>query len=230
METSGDYVLQHRRDAAERSRGISSDPIYDCIRGVLAERDLHGTVLDYGAGVGHLTSRLLGLSRFSRVSAADILPAPPELVARVEWIEQDLNAPISGHDAEFDVVIAAEVIEHLENPRAMLRDLFRLLRPGGTAIVSTPNNESWRSLLALLVRGHYVAFGDTSYPAHITALLHKDFVRIVQECRFNSPEFRYTDNGGIPLMPSVTWQSASFGLLRGRRFSDNVVVAATRPG
>ncbi len=61
---------------------------------------------------------------------------------------EDLNNPIQGYASYFDVVVAAEVIEHLENPRCMVRDLFRLCRPGGSVIVTTPNNESLRAVIS----------------------------------------------------------------------------------
>ena len=154
--------------------------------------------------------------------------APNDLVGRTEWIEQDLNMAIPNHDNRFDVIVAAEVVEHLENPRFMIREIFRLLRPGGTAIVSTPNNESWRSLLSLFFRGNFVAFTETSYPAHITALLRQDFSRIFLESKFSPPRFYFTDHGGLPGRPAITWQRLSFGLLRGLRFSDNIIALAKK--
>lgn len=39
----------------------------------------------------------------------------------------------------FDVVVAGEIIEHVENPGALIRNLKRHLRPGGQLILSTPN-------------------------------------------------------------------------------------------
>ena len=169
------------------------------------------------------------MQRFESVSAADIMRAPADLTGKAEWIEQDLNVPVPGHDASFDVVVAAEVIEHLENPRFMIREIFRLLRPGGTAIVSTPNNESWRSLIALVVRGHFVEFGESGYPAHITALVGKDLARMLQEASFLPASLEFTNSGGLPGSPSVRWQQISFGLLKGRRYSDNILAIARKP-
>jgi len=222
-------ILEHRTKAAEASGGTSGNAIYSLIERVIAQEGLKGRILDYGAGVGQLTRRLLSLQRFDSVSAADIMVVPSALTGTVEWIEQDLNIPLPGHDGAFDIVVAAEVIEHLENPRFMIREIFRLLRPGGTAIVTTPNNESWRSLIALLVRGHYMAFGDSGYPAHITALLRKDLTRIFQEASFLPPAFRFTDSGGIPGKPMVSWQQISFRGLRGLRYSDNILAIARKP-
>jgi 2-polyprenyl-3-methyl-5-hydroxy-6-metoxy-1,4-benzoquinol methylase len=222
-------LFEHRAKAAELSRGTSGGPIYALIERVIAERGLQGRILDYGAGVGQLTRRLVALGRFASVSATDIMAAPADLIGQAEWIEQDLNVPLPGHDGAFDVVVAAEVIEHLENPRFMIREIFRLLRPGGTAIVTTPNNESWRSLIALLVRGHFLEFGDSGYPAHITALLRKDLERIFREASFIPQGFEFTNAGALPGKPSLRWQQISFGLLKGVRYSDNVLAIATKP-
>ena len=68
--------------------------------------------------------------------------------------------PLMGHDEAFGTVVAVEVIERLE-PRMVMRELSKTLIPGGTIILSTPNNESLQSLAALLVRGHHVAFSDS---------------------------------------------------------------------
>jgi len=217
-----------RQQAAEASRGVSIEPIYDAILRTLDEFNASGSALDFGAGTGSLTRRLLQSGRFQHVLAADLLEHPPD--SNVPWIRADLNHPLPNPDASFDTVIAAEVIEHLENPRAMMRELFRLLRPGGLAVVSTPNNESWRSLLSLWLRGHYVAFLDGSYPAHITALVRKDLERIMIEAGFEPPLFRFTNHGGIPAMPATSWQAVSGGWLRGLRFSDNLIAVARKPG
>jgi 2-polyprenyl-3-methyl-5-hydroxy-6-metoxy-1,4-benzoquinol methylase len=229
MSQTSSAILEHRAKAAELSGGTSGNAIYSLIERVIDERGLEGRILDYGAGVGQLTRRLLNLQRFDAVSAADIMSVPGELHGKVEWIEQDLNVPLPGHEDAFDVVVAAEVIEHLENPRFMMREVFRLLRPGGTAIVTTPNNESWRSLIALLFRGHYMAFGESGYPAHITALLSKDLSRIFKEASFPVPDFYFTDSGGVPGRPMLTWQQISFGTLKGRRYSDNILAIARKP-
>ncbi len=51
----------------------------------------------------------------------------------------DLHAPMSFADASMDIVLAADVIEHLHDGAALLRECFRVLRPGGYVIISTVN-------------------------------------------------------------------------------------------
>jgi len=217
-----------RQHSAEASGGISNESIYKLFERTLMEFDLKGDLLDFGAGTGHLIQRLQKLKRF-RITTTDLMDRPSCLDDSIKWFRADLNEPIGTGDNSFDVIVSAEVIEHLENPRAVIREWFRLLRPGGKLIFSTPNNESWRSILALLWRGHFVMFGDTCYPAHITAILRKDIQRILQEVGFCKPVFIFSNSGGIPKLPQITWQSISFGLFKGMRFSDNLLVLTEKP-
>jgi 2-polyprenyl-3-methyl-5-hydroxy-6-metoxy-1,4-benzoquinol methylase len=219
---------EQRLQAARASGGTSSDVIADRIVEIVERCDLRGRLLDYGAGLGNLTRKLWGMRRFDQITGADILPRPGNLSSSIPWHCLDLNRAEVLPATSFDTVIAAEVIEHLENPREVAREWYRILKPGGTLLLSTPNNESIRSLVALLVRGHYVAFGDSCYPAHITALLRKDLTRILHEAGFSGVRFYFTDSGGVPRLPVLTWQQLSFGLLKGCRFSDNVIATARK--
>ncbi len=85
-------------------------------------------------------------------------------------------------DEAADVVAAVETIEHLENPRAFVRELVRLVKPDGWVIVTTPNQLSLLSLITLLIKHRFSAFQDVHYPAHLTALLEVDLKRIAAEC------------------------------------------------
>jgi len=227
LSTNQTLKLQ-RQLASVASNGVSGEPIYTAFEQVLKQFDLKGDILDFGAGTGYLTRQLQALGRFTSLTAIDMMPRPVSIDESVNWLSWDLNEAIDIPDRTFDVIVSAEVIEHLENPRAVAREWFRLLRPGGTLIFSTPNNESWRSLFALLLQGHFVAFSDSCYPAHITALLRKDIERILTEAGFSVPNFVFSNVGGIPKFPTLHWQTVSGGLLKGVRYSDNVLAIAKR--
>src|SRR5262249_26106624 len=53
-------------------------------------------------------------------------------------------------DDSVDVLYCGEVIEHLYDPNFLLDDIYRILRPGGFAIIDTPNLASWYDRLFLL--------------------------------------------------------------------------------
>ena len=219
----------NRIRAAVASRGISGDPIYRAVLAQVAALHVGGPALDFGAGAGYLASKLYESGKFLHVDAADLVDYGGVRQEGLNWVFSDLNEPLPCGRGTYGLITAVEVIEHLENPRFLAREWFRLLKAGGTLIVSTPNNESWRSLLSLWVRGHFAAFNDDSYPAHITALLRKDINRILTEAGFKEVTFAYTNHGGLPGRPAVTWQAVSFELLRGLRYSDNIVCVARKP-
>lgn len=176
-----------------------------------------------------MAHRLAQAEIFDEVHACDLIAYDRQCDPRVRWTIQDLNEPIPGFEQRFDCVIAAEVIEHLENPRATVRDLTRLCRVGGMVLVSTPNNNSLRSLLALIMGGHFAEFRDRSYPAHITALLRLDLERIFQEAGLTNIRCSYTGRGWLP-SSTLTWQGISGGLLDGQFFSDNIIVTGRKLG
>jgi hypothetical protein len=124
------------------------------------------------------------------------------------------------------MVVAAETIEHLENPRAFVRELTRLARPGGWVVVTTPNQLSLLSKLTLVLKNEFNAFQSGSYPAHLTALLEADLRRIGAECGWAEATVMYTYRGRIPgtAHPWPRWLSRTFP----RALSDNVLIIGRR--
>jgi 2-polyprenyl-3-methyl-5-hydroxy-6-metoxy-1,4-benzoquinol methylase len=114
-----------------------------------------GDVLDVAAGAGYTSARLA--ARGHRVRAIDI--HPEQFVPRaIPFIKADLNGRLPFDDATFDGVLALEIIEHLEAPRAFVRELARVVKPGGTVVVSTPNITSFRSKLRFLFASEFTLF------------------------------------------------------------------------
>ncbi len=227
VASGGTRGTSHAGGAGERRYQVPAN-IHLALLSKAREIGLSGDVLDFGAGTGELTARLAASGLMLRLTAIDLLPPPAVNGQAVTWLQADLNGPVPLPAESFDAIVSAEVIEHLENPRAVFREFNRLLRPGGYLLLTTPNQESLRSLASLALRGHFVDFLDSSYPAHITALVRRDFERIAAETGFEAPTFSYTATGAVPGLPRFTWQDLSFGRLRGRRFSDNLVVVARK--
>lgn len=206
---------------ARKSQGISNQSIYRMVARALQDRPSSGGLLvDVGCGTGNLLPFVS--ERFDRYLGVDVVRYegfPPE----AEFCQIDLDSGrVPLPDGGADVVVAVETIEHLENPRAFVRELVRLARPGGWVVVTTPNQQSILSLLSLVLKGRYVAFQDVHYPAHLTALLDVDLRRIAAECGLTEVEIEYSHHGRIVLTP---WHYPR-GLSRRfpRAMSDNVLM------
>ncbi len=52
-------------------------------------------------------------------------------------------------DESLDLIIASEILEHLNNPESASREIWRVLKPGGKAIISTPYKERLRYTLCI---------------------------------------------------------------------------------
>lgn len=107
-------------------------------------------VLDLGCRDGALTSAYLD---GNRVVGVDIdraaLAHADELGIETVWA--DLDQPLPFEDDSFDVVVVAEVLEHLRFPEQLLSEARRVLVPGGTLIGSVPNCYRLKSRLRFLL-------------------------------------------------------------------------------
>ena len=100
-------------------------------------------VLDFGCGSGVMLPFLCGISQ--RVTAMDIDLLPFERVSRLRAFPTNLDV----HDAHevtlkdlpkasFDLIVATDVLEHVEDLPGTLADMEALLKPGGQIIISGP--------------------------------------------------------------------------------------------
>lgn len=220
-------LTEWRQHAAVVSAGTSSNAIKRHVLSLLERHQPTGRLLDFGAGTGELIANLLPTGRYARLVGIDLFDRPAWLPPEAGWVRHDLNEPLPLEET-FDAVVCSEVIEHLENPRQVFRTLRRLVAPGGLLVLTTPNTECVRALAGLLLRGHFTPFLVGSYPAHITALVRMDLERLCAESGFAPPTFSYPDDGAVPKLTGLRWSTISFGLLRGRLFSDTVALH-TRP-
>lgn len=106
---------------------------------VLLRNAVTGTenrILDVGAGTGATS---LALRRFGTVLGIDMSPEAMQIARDRGLAVSRMDATaLALPDASFDVVVALDVLEHLEDDSACVRELVRVLRPGGVLLVTVP--------------------------------------------------------------------------------------------
>ena len=94
-------------------------------------------LLDIGCGAGNMIHHL---SRYGQVQGVEIDPRPVAVAQQRGYnVEQgDACQGLRFEDGAFDVVTALDVIEHNEDDLAILREAYRVLKPGGYVIITVP--------------------------------------------------------------------------------------------
>ena len=94
-------------------------------------------------------------------------------------IQSDLNEKLPFKEAMFDTVTAGEILEHLENPLFTLKEIYRILKPGGALIVTIPNG--WLDMFMMYLN---------KSQEHIMIFCPNLFFRILKEANFKSIQFK----------------------------------------
>lgn len=171
---------------------MSTEAIYRAVLPLLRSHlPPEGCFLDVGSGTGELIRRVRdgwkGTS-FGCDYTSQWMKLPGQKVDVVD-LDQD---PLPYESSFFDVVSCTEVVEHLEDYRRLLREIGRVLRPGGILVLSTPNILNLKSRLRFLWFGFWNLFGPLSFSqkvrvdteGHITPVHYFHLAHALQEAGF----------------------------------------------
>lgn len=138
-------------------------------------------VADVGAGSGYLSQSLSdllsarGLEPAKHVFACDLMPES-FLCRTVECARVQADGRLPFPDDHFDAVVSVEVIEHVEDQFAFLREMHRVAKPGGFVLVTTPNLLNVNSRLRTLLSGFPLLFDPLPLahhdPRHLGGHIH----------------------------------------------------------
>lgn len=138
-------------------------------------------VLDVGAGEGYFSQQLGEYLKRSGITPATVLRACdlfPDafLYPDVPCDRIDAAGRLPYDDGAFDTVCAVEVVEHLQDQFHFARELHRVTRAGGRAILTTPNLLNINSRVRFLANGFWLLFDplplSTHNPVHLAGHIH----------------------------------------------------------
>lgn len=145
-----------------------------------------GVLLNAGCGTGRLNQVDLNYEIHNCDLEQRSLP---------NFKKTDLNERWPYPDNRFDALVSTEVIEHCENPWHFMREVKRVLKPDGIALVTTPNNESDRAKKAFQRTGSFPWFQRQhlySILNHITPIFSWQMQKICHEMRLKLKAYTWT--------------------------------------
>ena len=156
-------------------------------------------LLDVGCGTGR---HILELSRFPGTFVGldmarddlysfrwwlELTASKRPLVANVHMVQGD-GERVPFADGDFDIVLCTETLEHVPDDRLILQELLRVLKPGGTLVISVPDEYSERILWKMSYRYRNTPGG------HVRIYRRNDIKRLIGEsgARPYAIEFRHS--------------------------------------
>jgi ubiquinone/menaquinone biosynthesis C-methylase UbiE len=119
----------------------------------LLENNHNAKPIDIGCGNGNFTLRCKKVIGCKEIWGID---ENKEVLVEaknkgIKTIRYSINKKLPFPDNNFDVVISNQVIEHLFFPVKFMKEIYRILKPWGYAIISTENLASWDNILSLFL-------------------------------------------------------------------------------
>lgn len=94
-------------------------------------------------------------------------------------------------DISYDVIVALQILEHLENPWHFKRECLRLLKPGGALILSMPYGHNFASKIRFFLAGNVMRYEKSRDRDHISFFTKNVFDKLFEE--FKLERIDYTE-------------------------------------
>jgi SAM-dependent methyltransferase len=143
-----EYLLRYMQSSFQKT----AYQVYSSPRRLLAPAP-HTLLLDCGCGDGSYSQSVGHLLGTSQVYGVELNAGQARAAQDngVRILRADVNQAIPLRSNSIDTLITFNVLEHLVETQCFLRELYRVLRPGGLLLLNTPNLASWHNIAALVL-------------------------------------------------------------------------------
>jgi 2-polyprenyl-3-methyl-5-hydroxy-6-metoxy-1,4-benzoquinol methylase len=145
-------------------------------------------VLDVGGGSGWLLNTIRKID--NRVKTTQVVDIDPDAEALAK---QNGHQYFCGRiedfktDEKFDFVLLLNLIEHVEQPLEVLKNIESVLTPQGIVLIKTPNYDSWDARLF-----RHRNWGGLHCPRHWVLFTQESFTKMANQANLNIKEFSLT--------------------------------------
>lgn len=153
--------------------------------------DPSASILEIGCGTGATGALALSEGRCGRYTGIELFETAAEEAREVlsEVVTGNVEAmEFKWLPASFDALILSEVLEHLVEPRRVLKDLAPFVRPGGQVLASSPNISHWRVIRELLMGRFEMADQGVFDRTHLRWFTPSTFASMFEEVGFRVDE------------------------------------------
>jgi SAM-dependent methyltransferase len=127
------------------------------------------TLVDLGCGTGWFMARVK--EKHPRIHVVGLEYSADQIAEKesddLEILQADFGQVLPLPDSFADIVYSGEVIEHLVDPDFFLKEIRRILKPGGLIVITTPNLCSWHSRILMLIGIQPIFYEASSEDARI---------------------------------------------------------------
>lgn len=206
MDTAAEAEDYNAMDHSAVNR-VFVDDLLAVMASLAAPIDRPWNIFDAGTGTALIPLQLAGRIESVHITAADLaeemlIVARRNIVASgwegsIQLIRSDCKA-LSDDDASYDVVMSNSIVHHIPEPASVLRECWRLVRPGGLLFfrdLLRPENETQLDYLVVTYAGSANAHGQQMFRDSLHAALTLDEVAaLAREIGITDFSLRHTSD------------------------------------
>lgn len=150
-------------------------------------------ILELGCGEGRTLLSARSQGKASEIAGIDIIPPTESTGLLDRYIQGDIDTlEIPYPEGYFDILICADLLEHLVDPWRVLKRLSTLLKPGGQIVASIPNARNYLLFVQIFIMGRFEYKQEGLFDrGHIRFFCKRDINLLVEGAGFEVQSYHF---------------------------------------